>query len=121
MCGRWSKCLAIDISAAVCTWLARPLSAVIVNLHQLADPAGASIPLWPAIRRAALAQQPPVQLVLCLPASAIQDRHLRRSGAGWHPPMFATMSEAGAAVTAPQSPVEPRKAWRLTLPAPRRR
>ena len=98
--GHWSQRLGMDVSAAIRKCLAQPPSAMIVNLHHLADQDGASMPLWLAARRAAIVLQPPVQLALCLPATAGLDRRLRRSGAEWHLFMFATMSEARVAVAA---------------------
>ncbi|MET0423134.1 MAG: ATP-binding protein [Actinoplanes sp.] len=98
--GRWSQHLGVDVSAAIRKCLAQPPSAIIVNLHGLADSDGASMPLWLAVRRAAHLLQPPVQVALCLPAGAGLDRELRRSGAEWHLFMFPAMAAARAAVAA---------------------
>lgn len=98
--GRWSQGLGADTAAAIRKCLAQPPSAIIVDLHHLADPEGASVPLWLAARRAAIVLQPPVQLALCLPGAVGLDRQLRRSGAEWHLFMYATMPEARAAVAA---------------------
>ncbi|MEV6600107.1 ATP-binding protein [Actinoplanes sp. NPDC051346] len=98
--GRWSQRLGMDVSAAIRNCLAEPPSAIIADLHDLGDPDGTSMPTWLAARRAAVVQQPPVQLALCLPTTAGLDRRLRRAGAHQHLPLFATMLEARAVVTA---------------------
>ena len=96
--GRWSQRLGMDASAVIRKCLAQPPSAIIIDLHDLADHDGTSMALWLAVRRAATVLQPPVQLALCLPPDASLNRRLRRSGAEWHLHMFATMPDARSAV-----------------------
>ncbi|MEV8505045.1 ATP-binding protein [Actinoplanes sp. NPDC051475] len=98
--GRWSQRLGMEVSAAIRNCLAEPPSAIIADLRDLGDPDGTSMPLWMAARRAAIVQQPPVQLALCLPTTAGLDRRMRRAGAQQHLPLFATMPEARAVVAA---------------------
>jgi anti-sigma regulatory factor (Ser/Thr protein kinase) len=98
--GRWSQHLGMSVSAAIRSCLAEPPSAIIADLHDLGDPDGTSMPLWLAARRAAIVQQPPIQLALCLPTTAGLDRRMRRAGAHRHLPLFATMPEARAVISA---------------------
>lgn len=97
--GRWCQRLCLDITAAVRKCFAEHPAAVIIDLHDLDDPDGASMPLWLSERRVATAMLPPVQLALCLPESTKLADRLRRVGAHWLLPMFPTMFEARRAVS----------------------
>ncbi|GAA2599543.1 hypothetical protein GCM10010435_93740 [Winogradskya consettensis] len=96
--GVWSRRLGVDIAAELRGRFADRPGAVIVDLHGLLDEDAASMPLWLAACRIAAALRPSVHLALCLPADAVLAQRLRRIGAH-RLPVFATKSEARAAVT----------------------
>ena len=76
--GRWDQRLCVEISAVARKCFAEHPAALIIDLSDLDDPDGASMPLWLSERRAALALPTAVPLVLCVPpATALADR-LRR-------------------------------------------
>jgi hypothetical protein len=102
--GRWDRRLCLDISSATRKCFAEHPSALIIDLSDLSDPDGASMPFWLSERRAAAAQPAPVHLVLCIPPTTRLDGRLRRVGAHLLLPMFATMAEARLAV-GKQSPM----------------
>jgi hypothetical protein len=95
--GRWSRRLCLDISAAARKCFAESPSALIIDLHGLDDPDGASMPLWLSERRTGAALLPPVQLVLCVPPALMVAERLLRVGAQRLLPIFDTMPEARAA------------------------
>lgn len=97
--GRWSRRLAVDASIAVRKCVVELPRAVIVDLHDMGDGSGESIPLWISEYRAANGMQPPVQVVLCAPTQTAVARRLRHVGASRYLPMYATMPEARAALT----------------------
>jgi hypothetical protein len=95
--GRWSHHLGVQVCATIRDGFAERPAAMIIDLHELADPDGDSMPLWLATRKAAGAVRPPVRLALCLPATGTLHRRLRRLGPH-HLPLFTTMPEAQAAL-----------------------
>ena len=97
--GRWSQRLCLDISAATRKCLAEHPSAVIIDLSDLGDPDGASMPLWLSQRRAAAALPTAVSLVLCVPPATVLARRLRRVGAHLLLPILDTMAQARTAVS----------------------
>jgi hypothetical protein len=99
--GRLNQHLSTGVYAGLRKCLAEHPAAVIVDLHGLDDPYGASAAMWLAVNRAATAMQPPVRLVLALPAAAPLTARLRRLGAGRFPPVHATLAEARAAIAGP--------------------
>ncbi|HWS31150.1 MAG TPA: hypothetical protein VN408_00250 [Actinoplanes sp.] len=97
--GSWSHRLGTEVTVALRDCFAdRP--GIIVDLHAMNDDAAASLPLWLAARRVANVLRAPVHLALCLPAATLLEVRLRRIGAH-RLPLYATMAEARAAVTAP--------------------
>ena len=97
--GRWSRRLCLDISAATRKCFAEHPTAVIVDLRDLDDADGASMPLWLSERRAAASLITAAHLVLCVPPETMVAQRLRRVGAHLLLPMFATMAEARTAVS----------------------
>jgi hypothetical protein len=96
--GRWSYRLGADVSAGIRRRLRDRPTALIIDLGDLIDPDGASLPLWLATRRACAVVRPPIGLALCLPNTTTLDRRLRRIGAQ-RLPRFTTMPEARTAMT----------------------
>jgi hypothetical protein len=95
--GRWSPELGRQVTAALHQCLAGPTMSIIVDLHGLADPHGASQPFWLAAGQAARQDPRPARLALCLPSGTMLDFRLRHA-AGSGSSMFAAMPEARAAV-----------------------
>lgn len=102
--GRWDNRMAVDISTAIRKCHVEQPRAMIVDLYDLGDPQGDSMPLWLSERKIAMRRQPSVLLALCLPTATPLFRRLRRVGAYRYLPMYATMPEAHAAL-AGQSPL----------------
>jgi hypothetical protein len=96
--GRWSRRLGDEITAEIRRCFAAHPLAVLIDLHDLTDPDGASLPLWLAARRAATVVRPPVRLALCLSPGTVLDRRLHRIGAH-RLPRFATLAEARLLMT----------------------
>jgi hypothetical protein len=96
--GRWSRRLGDEVTTEIRRRFAAHPRAVIIDLRDLSDPDGASLPLWLAARRAATVVRPPVQLALCLHPATVLDRRLRRIGAH-RLPRFTTVPDARAAMT----------------------
>ena len=97
--GRWSRRLGQAVTAEIRRRFGERPFGVILDLRDLSDPDGLSLPLWLAARRAATVVRPPVQLALCLPGDTTLDRRLRRVGAD-RLPRFTTMPGAREAMTA---------------------
>ncbi|RZU49968.1 histidine kinase-like protein [Krasilnikovia cinnamomea] len=98
--GRWD----VDLSASAVEVLRKCFadqpSGLIVDLHDLSDPQGASAPLWSTARSWGERRRPPVPVVVCLPSAAPLAAVLRRRGARWFLPIYATVPEARAALIA---------------------
>jgi hypothetical protein len=108
--GRWDlelKAAAVDV---VRKCFADQPSGIIVDLHDLGDPRGASAGLWSTARSWGEQQQPAVPVVMCLPTAAPLAAVLRRRGARWFLPTYATVPEGRAALIAATAHPE-----RLTL------
>jgi hypothetical protein len=97
--GRWTRRMCLDISATARKCFAESPAALIVDLHELDDPDGASMPLWLSERRTGAALLPAVQLVLCVPPDTMVAERLLRVGAQRLLPIFGTMPEARAAAS----------------------
>ncbi|MEV4640800.1 ATP-binding protein [Actinoplanes sp. NPDC049548] len=70
---------------------------LVVDLRELDDQNGASAGLWLTVRRLAQRMDPPVQVVVCVPAGFEIAARLRRLGARRFLPVFATFEQARAA------------------------
>ncbi|GGQ40326.1 ATP-binding protein [Couchioplanes azureus] len=96
--GRWDYELHLAVATALRQSLAEQPSGLIVDLHDVGDPTGASAQLWPTAHRWGAAMQPPVPVVMCLPTQAPLAAILRRRWARYCQPMYATVPEARAAL-----------------------
>lgn len=95
--GSWSYALGAEVSAGVRCRLRESPTSMIIDLTDLVDPDGVSLPLWLATRRACAVVRPPVALALCLPQATTLEHRLRHIDAD-RLPRFTTMPEARAAV-----------------------
>jgi hypothetical protein len=96
--GRWDRRLRLDVYTVMRKCLAENPTAIIVDLHDLADLDGESANMWMAAARAATVLQPPAQLVLSLPPTRRLAGRLRQLGAVRYLPIFVTVEKARAAV-----------------------
>jgi anti-sigma regulatory factor (Ser/Thr protein kinase) len=95
--GPWSPHLSDQLCASLQLCLAGPPAPIIVDLKDLADPAGESLSFWLALWRQARFQVEPVHLTFCVPTTAALSRRFRYLP-GPQPRVFATVPEARAAV-----------------------
>lgn len=94
--GTWSRRLGGQVAAGLETCLAGPSASIIVDLHDLQDPHGVSMPFWLAASQRARHGRPPVHLALALSPATALGRRLLRPGSPrtW---VFGTMPDARAA------------------------
>jgi anti-sigma regulatory factor (Ser/Thr protein kinase) len=97
--GRWSSQLGEQVSAALLMCLAGPAVSVIVDLRDLGDPYGVSLPFWLALWRQARLGTAPVHVTFCLPTATALSRRFRYLQ-GPQPRVYATVPEARAACAA---------------------
>lgn len=97
--GSWSQRLGEKVTAILRRCTAGAPAAILLDLRQLSDPYGVSMPFWLTAWRQARLQPAPVQLVFCLPATTALSRRLRTLH-GPQPRVFATVPEARVAVAA---------------------
>jgi anti-sigma regulatory factor (Ser/Thr protein kinase) len=95
----WTARLRGDATLAIEKCFAERPTAVIVDLTRMADPRSTSVATWMAAARKGGSLEPPVHLVLCLPATTPLAARLRRLGAHLYLPMFDTMPQAREAVS----------------------
>jgi anti-sigma regulatory factor (Ser/Thr protein kinase) len=114
--GQWSPQLGERISAAVRMCLAGPCASIFINLRDLDDPHGASVPFWLELWRQARFATAPAQMTFCLPVTTALSRRLRHLR-GPQPRVFATVAEARSAIAERitradqrQAHLEPRRA-----------
>ncbi|MCU7722876.1 ATP-binding protein [Actinoplanes sp. KI2] len=98
--GRWDADLNAAVVDALSKCLADQPSGMIVDLYDLGDPQGASAGLWRAARSWGEQRRPCVPVVVCLPTAAPLAAILRRRGARWFLPLYATVPEGRAALIA---------------------
>ncbi|GAB1640837.1 ATP-binding protein [Krasilnikovia sp. MM14-A1259] len=98
--GRWDAGLKTTVAEVLCACLVAEPAGVIVDLHDLSDPAGASAALWGAARLWGAQTPPAVPVVVCLPTAAPLAAILTRCGARWHLPVFGSVPEARAVLKA---------------------
>ncbi|BFU45068.1 ATP-binding protein [Krasilnikovia sp. MM14-A1004] len=96
--GRWTRELRAASVDVLRKCLADAPAAIVVDLRDLGDPDGASAPLWMTARTWGDQQLPTVPVVVCLPTAAPLAGVLRRRGARWFLPVYATAPEARAAL-----------------------
>ena len=100
--GEWSRQLGDQVTAGLRLCLAGPSEALIIDLRDLDDLHGVSLPYWLAAQRMARTGPAPVHLALCTPPVTMlgyRFRHADDAAAL----SFATISEARAAMDARQS------------------
>lgn len=95
--GRWSRELGSQVTAGLRLCLAGPSEALIIDLHDVGDLHGVSLPYWVAAQRTARSGPAPAHLALCAPSTTMLDYRLRNHE--WDPTLlFATMAEARIAI-----------------------
>ena len=97
--GDWSPHLGEQISAGLRLCLAGPSVYILIDLHQLDDPFGLSMPFWMAAWRRARLAPSPVRMVFCLSGTSTLSQRLR-TAEGQRPRLFATAPEARIAIAA---------------------
>ncbi|MEU8821571.1 ATP-binding protein [Actinoplanes sp. NPDC048796] len=95
--GEWSTRFGDQIATCLRLCLAGPSVTAIIDLHDLEDPLGLSMPFWMAAWRRARFDTSPVDLVLCVPGASALGRRLR---AAEGPQLFAVPAQARPAVAA---------------------
>lgn len=98
--GRWDRALWHDAGVALGKCFAEQPAAVIVDLHDMGDPQAASAAAWWMVGMRGADLRPTVQLALCLPAATALSARLHRLNARRYLPVYASMPEARAAITA---------------------
>ncbi|MGA5299534.1 ATP-binding protein [Nucisporomicrobium flavum] len=98
--GRWSEQLGGQVADAVRLCLAGPTRAIIIDLRDVGDLHGSSLPFWAAAARSARLAPIPARLALCLPPGTMLDHRLRHTEAGV-PRAFPTMAEARIVLAGP--------------------
>jgi len=96
--GRWDLKLAGDVRTGIYKCIVEHPTGVLVDLRDLGDPDGASVPMWLAAYRAGCIPQPPVRLALCVPPATTLYARLRKVGAPQFLPVFESMPEAREAL-----------------------
>ncbi|WP_250031417.1 ATP-binding protein [Paractinoplanes maris] len=95
--GRWSPRSGEQVSATLRMCLAGPSTTIVVDLHDLGDPHGSSLPFWLAFWRQARFETVPVHVTFSIAAATALSRRLRYLR-GPQPRVYATMPEARAAI-----------------------
>ncbi|MEV4352220.1 ATP-binding protein [Actinoplanes sp. NPDC049596] len=113
--GRWTPDLADQVSAALCMCLASPATTIVVALHELTDPGGASLPFWRWWWRAARFEPVPVPVTFSIAETTALGRRLRFRP-GPQPRVHATVREARAAA-ARRARAESRQVWLAPRPS----
>lgn len=91
--GRWSQQLGDQFTALLRVCLAGPAQAVIVELREVGDRHGVSLPCWLAAQRTARLGSAPVHLAFCPPPRSMLDYRLRHQPE-MSPMLFVTRSDA---------------------------
>ncbi|GAA3923219.1 ATP-binding protein [Actinoplanes auranticolor] len=97
--GQWSPRVSDTVSAALPLCLAGPSSSIIVDLRDLGDTYGASLPFWLALWREARLADAPMNMTFSLPETTALSRRLRNLR-GPQPRVFATVLEARMGIAA---------------------
>lgn len=96
--GDWHEPLRAAVLLAIHKCLAESPAAIIIDVTGVGDGAAASTPTWFSAAQAAAAADVPARLVLCLAAESALAGRLRRLGAGRYVPVFASPTDARAAL-----------------------
>jgi hypothetical protein len=113
VCGAWSPPLRDSVAVAVHKCLAEHPEALIVDLSALADPRSDSATTWVSVQRAAAAEEPSVQVALCIPPELPLADRMQRLGSRHHLPVYAKVRQARVAIAGRLPMTE-----RLTLTLP---
>jgi anti-sigma regulatory factor (Ser/Thr protein kinase) len=114
--GQWSPQLGEQLSAALRMCLAGPSPSIIVDLRDLGDPYGASLPFWLALWQQARHGSAPVHVTFSLPVTTGLSRRLRSRPAP-RPRVYATVREARIAIVERMSHADRLQARLAPLPA----
>ena len=114
--GRWSPQLGQQVSAALSMCMAGPPTAIVVALHDLGDPPGASLPFWLALWRQARLETVPVHVAFSIAGTTVLSRRLRYLR-GPQPRVYSTVAEARAAIVARRDRTDRLQAWLEPRPA----
>ncbi|MCM4081017.1 ATP-binding protein [Paractinoplanes hotanensis] len=114
--GRWSPHLGQQVSAALRMCLAGPPTPIVVALHDLDDPAGASLSFWLALWRQARLDTVPVHVAFSVASTTVLSRRLRYLR-GPQPRVYSTVAEARAAFAARRYRTDRLQAWLEPRPA----
>ncbi len=106
VCGPWGRALSRDTFLGLRRCLGEHPAGVVLDLRALDDRHAASVTTWLTARRVGDAMEPPVQMVACVPGEAVLADRLHRLGAARHLPVFATLPQAVAALTASLKPAD---------------
>ncbi|GAA0492410.1 STAS domain-containing protein [Paractinoplanes deccanensis] len=96
--GQWTRHTAVDVYDALRKALAEQPSAIIIDLQEMSDLDGLSVPTWIAASRAAMSLQPPPVVALCAPPTRRLVTRLRQLGCARFLTLFVTVGQARAAV-----------------------
>ncbi|MEV6300464.1 ATP-binding protein [Actinoplanes sp. NPDC051861] len=96
--GGWDRSLSTQARTVLDKCLAEHPSGIVVDLHELSDPHAVSAPLWLTACSQAAAMEPPVTIAICTRANAPLARRMTRLGARDWLVLYATVSQARAAV-----------------------
>jgi hypothetical protein len=97
--GRWSPQLGDKVAVSLRQCLAGPCASIIIDLCDVGDLHGVSLPFWLAVGRAVRLRPAPVRLVLCLTPRTMLHYRLRHQDLNM-PPVFDSMREARIAIAA---------------------
>lgn len=96
--GTWNRKLWQGATCALQKCFAEHPEALIVDLSELDDPAGLSLPTWLEARHTAALKDPPVQLALCIPPDLPLADRVQRLGSGQGLPVHAKVRQARVAI-----------------------
>ena len=97
--GSWDNPLWRQVSLTLRKCLTEHPGGLIVDLAELDDLSGRSVPTWLHARALGASMDPPVAVALCVPAEKALARRLRRVDAGRFLPVFTQVGQARAALT----------------------
>ncbi len=95
--GTWSPQLGNQVTESLRRCLASPCEALVVDVRNVTDLHGISMPYWSAVARTAQLGPAPVHVAFCLPPATMLDYRLRHQD-GEPSLLFATMTQARIAI-----------------------
>ena len=96
--GEWDRRLAVHARTVLDKCLAEHPTGMIIDLHRLSDPHAVSAPLWLTACAQGAAMEPPIAVAVCVDAGTPLADRLRRLGARDWLVVYATVSQAHAAL-----------------------